>query len=153
LIAVASHQPIPIALLDQAGEVFALDTLIQNSDRLVTNPNCLTDGSQFVVYDHELAFLFDILGWKAPWIRGALDLWTKGEPHLFYLGLKGKVINLKRFLDALKAIPPARLAGYVVALPVEWNKHKKEADRMVDHLRALRANADAALAEVSRVLT
>jgi hypothetical protein len=53
-----------------ATDIFAFDALIQNVDRRVTNPNLLTVGSTFYVYDHETSFSFlqAILPPPQPWI-------------------------------------------------------------------------------------
>jgi hypothetical protein len=50
------HQTIPQALLPMAAEILAFDTFIANPDRTVENPNCQSNGREFAIFDHELAF-------------------------------------------------------------------------------------------------
>ena len=39
-----------------AAEILAFDTFIANPDRTVENPNCQSNGREFAIFDHELAF-------------------------------------------------------------------------------------------------
>src|SRR5437660_11266049 len=43
---------------DQAADIFAFDTLIQNEDRRAVNPNLWARSDKLGVYDHEQAFSF-----------------------------------------------------------------------------------------------
>lgn len=45
---------IPPHLRVTAAEIFAFDALTLNDDRRPNNPNCLCDGSDFAIFDHEL---------------------------------------------------------------------------------------------------
>jgi hypothetical protein len=57
---------------DQAADIFAFDTLIQNPDRRPVNPNLWARSDKLGVYDHEQAFSFLSL----PIIGGAPKLWA-----------------------------------------------------------------------------
>src|SRR5438046_747446 len=57
---------------DQAADVFAFDTLIQNADRRAVNPNLWARSDRLGIYDHEQAFSFLAL----PIIGGAPKPWA-----------------------------------------------------------------------------
>ena len=52
----------------QAKKVFSFDFFIDNIDRSKTKPNCLTDGQDLIIFDHELAFAFVLLLFSPPYI-------------------------------------------------------------------------------------
>src|SRR5664280_487526 len=57
---------------DQAADIFAFDTLIQNPDRRAVNPNLWARSDKLGVYDHEQAFSFlalPIIGGARPQVR------------------------------------------------------------------------------------
>ena len=150
---VTEHSPIAPPIRPQAAEIFAFDALIQNSDRLVSNPNCLSNGAQFAIFDHELAFIFDILFWKPPWEEEGLKMLETGVQHLFRGRLRGQHIDLSRFLQALKALSTEQCEQYVAALPVEWDPQQTHIEKITGYIGNLRANSDAAVNEVLRVLS
>jgi hypothetical protein len=57
---------------DQAADIFAFDTLIQNADRRAVNPNLWARSDRLGVYDHEQAFSF----LSVPIIGGAPKPWA-----------------------------------------------------------------------------
>ncbi len=74
---------------DQAADIFAFDTLIQNADRRAVNPNLWARSDRLGVYDHEQAFSF----LSVPIIGGAPKPWAAAsqgngfrflEQHVFY---------------------------------------------------------------------
>ena len=144
---------IPRDAVDIAAEIFAFDALISNPDRRPDNPNCLFSGSSLAIFDHELAFVTDgVIGWRPPWEVGALNALRRPQSHLFADQLQGKSVNLSRLAGAWKAITKARLAAYRAALPSEWNSAGKAADKVLNHIAAVRDNLPAALQEIERVL-
>jgi hypothetical protein len=126
---------IPDTMVDSAVEIFAFDALIQNPDRRVTNPNLLTMGSSFYVYDHETSFSFlqAILQPPEPWI-------VENEPylkqHIFHDGLKKRAIDLTAFCERLTQLTDAVLLGFRTEVPAEW-MHAGLAT-IEGHLRAVR---------------
>lgn len=52
---IVDGRAVPTALVQTAAEILAFDTFIVNPDRTAANPNCLTNGRAFAIYDHELA--------------------------------------------------------------------------------------------------
>lgn len=101
---------------DQAAEVFAFDTLIQNADRRAVNPNLWARSDKLGVYDHEQAFSFLSL----PIIGGVPKPWTAAsqgngfrflEQHVFYGNLRGGRLNLGPFKEKLGALSDKRIQG------------------------------------------
>lgn len=151
---VLRDRPIPRALIAQAAEIFAFDALILNPDRLPGNANCLTNGGEFAIIDHEMSFHVDgILGLKMPWEMGALESVRMNKTHLFLEGLKGKEFDLERFAGAWQAITDERLLQYRAALPPEWAGADRTTDATLGYLAQVRNNIEPALAEVRRVLS
>lgn len=151
---VLRDRPIPRALCAQAAEVFAFDALILNADRRPENANCLTNGREFAIIDHELAFLVEgVIGLKMPWEAGALETVRMNKTHLFLDGLIGKTVNFDRFAGAWQAITDERLQQYKSALPPEWAGADRTTDATLGYLAQVRNNIEPALAEVRRVLS
>lgn len=144
---------IPQTLLQQAAEIFAFDALLMNGDRRPSNPNCLSDGTSFAIFDHELCFVAPLFGPK-PWEPGGLEyLRAEAAHHLFSTGLRGSMVNLSRFAGAVEAITPDRIQEYVEALPPDWSAGEAATLAATAHLKGLRYNIEAAITEVMRVLS
>ena len=89
-----------------------------------------------------------------PWAPNGLEyLRTDESSHLFRSGLQGTLVDLSRFAGAVEAVTPARIQQYVDALPPEWATANAVASAAADHLSALRDNIEAAVTEVTRVLS
>lgn len=144
---------IPQQLQQQAMEIFALDALLLNADRRPSNPNCQSNGSTFAIYDHELCLVPPLFA-PMPWVPNGLEyLRTDQASHLFRSGLQGTEVDLSRFVGAIEAITPARIDQYLGALPLEWSSADAVAQSAVRHLSDLRDNIEAAIMEVTRVLS
>ena len=143
---------IPQALIDQAADIFAFDALTLNPDRRPKNPNCLWDGKNFAIYDHELAFLKPLF-WQPPWMIGSLQDLHNPSRHIFFNGLKAKTLNFERFGTAWETITDTRLSQYRNALPAVWSKDSDAMDEILGYIAQLRDNIRPALNEVARVLT
>lgn len=143
---------IPQPLQQQAMEIFAFDALLLNADRRPSNPNCQSNGSTFAIYDHELCFVPPLFA-PAPWTPNGLEYLRADDAHLFRSGLQDTLIDLSRFAGAVEAVTPARIQQYLDALPPEWSAADSVAQSAADHLSALRDNIEAAITEVTRVLS
>ena len=106
---------------DQAADIFAFDTLVQNPDRRAVNPNLWARSDRLGVYDHEQAFSFLSL----PIIGGAPKPWAAAshgngfrflEQHVFYGSLRGGRLNLGPFKEKLGALTDKRIQG------LSWNR-------------------------------
>lgn len=140
------------SLRTNAAEIFAFDALIQNPDRRPENPNCLHNGRDFAIFDHELCFITEsIIGWRPPWELGSLDL-TKHR-HIFYSGLSGRNYDLSRLKAAWGIVTDTRLREYRQALPPEWTVNVDRINNMFHYLTEVRDNIDTSMAEIKRVLS
>ena len=110
---------------DQAVDIFAFDTLIQNADRRAVNPNLWARSDRLGVYDHEQAFSFLSL----PIIGGAPKPWAAAshgngfrflEQHVFYGSLHGGRLNLGPFREKLGALTDKRIQGFLDTIPAGW---------------------------------
>jgi hypothetical protein len=146
---------IPKDAVATAAEIFAFDSLTINDDRRPVNPNCLFNGSQLAIYDHEMAFpaTEGIIGWQPPWQIGSLEYKKQTRDHLFFEQLCGKPVNFDRFAGAWLAVTDERLAAYRAALPDEWNSAGQHADQALLYIGQVRDNIEAALQEVRRVIS
>ena len=136
----------------QAAEIFAFDALIQNPDRRPENPNCLFNGRDFAIFDHELAFITTVLfGWKPPWQTDGLS--NMKNRHLFYRELQDKEHDFSRLSGAWQAISDARLNQYLQALTPAWVTGNNVAQEALTYIAQVRDNIEPALAEVKRVLS
>jgi hypothetical protein len=110
-------------LLEEAQNIFAFDMFISNSDRGAGKPNVLTNGNDFVVYDHELAFSFimllPFLRNKTPWILGQAER-EMYEKHYFYPFLKHTNIDFYEFTERFLRIDEYFWGKVVRHIPQEW---------------------------------
>lgn len=146
---------VPKSLLPQAAEILAFDMLIVNDDRRPEKPNCLTNGPDLAVIDHEMAFphcTSYIFGWSPLWELNALD--ERRNPtrrHLFHDSLVGKEIDFGSFEARFKRISPARFEEYFTSLPTAW----ANADgilKILEYLVEVRANFSSAITEIQKLL-
>src|SRR5208283_3894843 len=98
---------------DQAADVFAFDTLIQNPDRRAVNPNLWARSDRLGVYDHEQAFSFlsvpIIGGTPKPWVAASHGNGFRFlEQHVFYRNLRGGRLDLGPFKEKLGALTDKR---------------------------------------------
>jgi hypothetical protein len=147
---------IPQALMPMAAEILAFDTFTANPDRTVGNPNCQSNGREFGIFDHELAFRTEgVLFWKPPWEKGGINF-LKGQPdrsrHVFLDELRGSEPDFRRFGGAFDVLTDARLNEYRSALPNEWIDDGGDIGRILEYVRALKQNVDLAITNLSEAL-
>lgn len=142
------------AMIDTAAGVFAFDAIIQNPDRRTKNPNCLVRGENIRIFDHELAFGHRlVLKWQSPWAKGGLNwIETKGR-HIFRPELRRSPIDYDAIKASWIAITNDRLAAYERSIPSEWGPAADRVKTAVGLIREARANVDACIAEIRRVLS
>ena len=124
---------------DQAADVFAFDTLIQNPDRRTVNPNLWARSDRIGVYDHEQAFSFlsvPILGGAPkPWlVASQAKSFRFLEQHIFYRGLRGGRLSLGPFKEKLGQLTDKRIQAYADTVPPEWRGKNDSCERMVEYL-------------------
>ena len=133
---------IPAELTQVAAEVFIFDTIIINADRRPVNPNCLTNGGEIAIIDHELSFGTEIF-WKAPWHEEGFNISASIENHIFSPSFfEKRPTELNRFKNAWKNLPSTRFQQYCDALPLEWNVDLQFLKRTVDYLCDIREKID-----------
>jgi hypothetical protein len=144
---------VPPHLRATAAEILAFDILTLNDDRRPSNPNCLCDGNEFAIFDHELNFLIDgVIGRKPPWEPGSLEYFCRPRAHLFSDSLRGREFSLDRIAGAWEGTTDARLTEFQGALPTEWSADNATAEKILGYIKKVRDNVQPALAEISRVL-
>jgi len=153
---ILKDRPVPHTLSTVAAEILAFDTFIANPDRTVANPNCLTNGRQFAIIDHELAFFMDgIVGWVAPWEPGGVSL-PRGRPpqqcHVFVESVRGTSPDFGRLASAWRAVSHSRIAEYETALPSEWLGSGRALRRILDYVVKLRDHLDVAIGNLREAL-
>jgi len=142
--------------IETAAEIFAFDALTLNPDRKVTNPNCMFNGKEFCIFDHELALATAGLGslLPPPWKPGALDTLCQGAgEHLLFRTLKGQTVELTRLRNAWEGLSTKRFAEYEEALPKEWVEQRSILTDALAYLELLQQNLSPAFQEIRRVLT
>ena len=153
----SSDDTLPAELIDKAGEIFLFDSMVLNSDRRPTNPNCLFDGTTLVIIDHELCLTLGAVGsflQPYPWQAGALGVPGATSPkHLLYDSLFRKSIDFGRIEAAWSQITDDRLQQYSDALPERWRGADQVVSEALEYLKLARDNVSLSIAEVKRVLT
>ena len=141
-------------LEQQAVDIMALDCWLANSDRRVTNPNLLTNGREFAIFDHELALLgHSVLFWKEPWqLKGLLDARPPVE-HVFFDHLRGRAAyGTDAVLNRLKGLTDERISDYFAALPASWIDGEQVATEAQRYIASLRDHSIDADKELKRAL-
>jgi hypothetical protein len=140
---------IPDAVRQTAINIFAFDALVQNPDRMFSNPNLFTKGDDVIIYDHEIAFSFllDILPSPNPWLLGHQQYLTN---HVFYRQLKSQEIDLIGFTSHLRDLSDSILGQILAEVPPEWNN--EDGHKIGRHLAIMRDHAEEFAEEVRRFL-
>ena len=148
---VLPNKPLSVDLRRAAAEILAFDAMIQNPDRRLTNPNCLTNGDEIVILDHELAFSFlaGVLFWKPPWENGDLNFMKE---HVFYDLLRKTPLNFDRLSGAVESITDEQINTYADAIPPEWKGGKDAATQILDYILPMKQNMLPTLEAIKRIL-
>jgi hypothetical protein len=142
---------------DQAADVFAFDTLIQNPDRRAVNPNLWARSDKLGVYDHEQAFSFLSL----PIIGGAPKPWLAAkqpksfhflEQHIFYRSLRGERLDFGPFKEKLGRLTDGRVQGYVESIPAEWRSKDHFNDQIIEYLGEARKHRETLIQFIKHIL-
>jgi hypothetical protein len=142
---------------DQAADVFAFDTLIQNPDRRAVNPNLWARSDKLGVFDHEQAFSF----LARPIIGGAPKPWQAAkqaksfhflEDHIFYRSLRGGRLDFGPFKEKLGRLTGEQIRGYADAVPAAWRSHNDFCDQMVEYLGEARKHRETLIQFIKHIL-
>ena len=146
------------AMLPSALGTILFDAAIQNSDRRVSNPNCLVSGHDLRLIDHELAFpsSSQLLNPVAPWKMGGTQWLCGVDGHIFCrdlkLNQKRRLLNFGPLRTLWCSISDARLEGYRAIIPQEWATALWAVDEGLKQIQHARDNFDGIIAEIGRVL-
>jgi hypothetical protein len=141
---------------DQAADIFAFDTLIQNADRRAVNPNLWARSDRLGIYDHEQAFSFLAL----PIIGGAPKPWAVAnhgkafgflDQHIFYRSLRGGRLDFGPLKEKLGRLTDGQVQGYADSVPAEWNK-TAFCDRILEYLREAREQRETLIQFIKHLL-
>jgi hypothetical protein len=136
-----------------ASGILLFDAIIQNPDRRAENPNCLVQGNELRIIDHELAFMHRIiLFWQAPWLLGGMKEFETPGRHIFVHELKGTPIDFAPIKSRWTALSDARLQEYEESIPPEWAAARADIDAALKLIADARDNIDACIRELGRIL-
>ncbi len=142
---------------DQAADIFAFDTLVQNPDRRAVNPNLWARSDKLGVYDHEQAFSFFAL----PIIGGTPKPWQAAkqpksfqflEQHIFYRSLRGGRLDFGPFKEKLGRLTDGQIQGYANAVPAAWRSKNAFCDQLVEYLGEARKHRDTLIQFIKHLL-
>lgn len=132
----------------QAVNIFSFDLMVQNPDRLTTNPNCAYKNGKFVAFDFNLAFSFLVLIGKQnePWQLSSHHI---AQNHLFHRALSGKDVNWKPIIENVRKLTKERIEEICSLVPFEAEKWN---EKVSQHLYSIVENADKLEIELQRSL-
>jgi len=140
-----------------ATRLYLFDTIVENSDRSISNPNLLVSGHDFKAIDFGHSFQrchseckYDDC--KMPWEPGGILNSFKGDmQHVLLSGMKKVTVEaIEAFTNDLRDISDQIIEEYVTVVPEEWGDYT--ALKIVDYLTEARNNADAFEKQVRGVL-
>jgi hypothetical protein len=138
--------------LRYAQTIFAFDVTIQNPDRRNDKPNMLSDGTEIVIFDHELAFSFvmDIYPNPRPWELRATDMdWI--NRHCLLPRIRGKEYDFKEFSRRFDNLDENFWTVARSLIPKEWLSD--QFDRIKQHFSAICNNKDAFILELKKLMS
>lgn len=142
-------------LLPKLRAIFFFDGMIQNMDRQSPNPNCLVQGNDIFVIDHEIAFTHHlVLGWVPPWKENGLRAFEQNGVHVFREPLRGQGVNFGPIRDTWGALLDDDVDAYKECVPEEWlPAADADVQRAISLIKEVRDNIDGCVIEAKRVLT
>lgn len=136
-----------------AAEIAIFDQIIINSDRRPVNPNCLFEGDDLLIIDHELTFT-RALFWQEPWQDGGLGDLESRERHIFGRPyFEAPLNNLDRFTAAWESLPVTRFDEYRSALPSSWVYDETHLAGILDYLKDAQGNIRTITANALKVFS
>lgn len=114
---------LPDELQEIAKLIYVFDVFIANTDRGHQRPNVIFNGSNLLIYDHELAFSFlqilPFLKNKSPWILNETDR-ILYEKHFFYKLMKELMPDLTKQVNQLLCFDKDFWTKAYKLLPSDW---------------------------------
>jgi hypothetical protein len=137
--------------------LYLYDTIVENSDRALKNPNLLMSGLNFRVIDfghsfqrcHEGSAYGD---GKKPWENGGIANHFAGNmQHIMYESVRQvEQETLLAFTNALSGLTDAKILDYLSCLPPDWGQDT--ACKIIDYLLEARDHAHEFVDQARRVL-
>lgn len=132
--------------LDDAVRLYLFDTIVENTDRGVRNPNLLVSGNDFKVIDfgHSFQRCHDggaYNGSRMPWQANGIWNHVAGDlQHVLFASMRGFTEELiENFTNDLCALSDSVIEDYVTKIPTEWGDNT--ACKIIDYLLSARDNA------------
>ncbi len=147
-------QPLTDFQLSEAKEIFAFDMFISNADRGAGKPNVLSNGKQFLLFDHELAFSFVLLlpflQNKTPWILGDSEK-EMYQKHYFYKYLQKAKIDFNEFTNRFININDYFWERVHELLPEQW--HNQDLITIQKYLNAITENKEEFAQHLEKIIS
>lgn len=151
---IIAGQKLSADLKEKLYDIFAFDILVGNPDRRIDKPNFLSNGKDFLIYDHELAFSFtQILSFARnpqPWLIPLAEMDWISRNYCF-TQLKGKPFDFSSFVTRLEGLNENFWTIADKLIPSEW----KTSNYLVikDHINSIVANSQVFIQELNRILS
>ncbi|ETX10248.1 hypothetical protein OCH239_22305 [Roseivivax halodurans JCM 10272] len=138
------------------GSAYLFDTIIQNWDRRIANPNILKMGDNFTLIDHEEAFVsatgteVDRSAVRLPWeVFGITNFISGDMQHPFWRVLKrSNHVDFSRAAASWKGLPDDTFSLYAADAPDAWGR--ATCDSIAGYLSDARSNIDAVVDTIER---
>ncbi|MDQ8200682.1 hypothetical protein QEH56_21120 [Pelagicoccus enzymogenes] len=125
-----------------ASSIFAFDGLIQNPDRRDSNPNLVTKGSDYLLFDHDSAFshFHDIFVTLPPWEEDSVEFLKEHvlrnglRSQLYRSGKKVNMLDLDELVEKFRRLDRQTLDSFSTAIPSEWDSPTLNAEGIVEYL-------------------
>jgi hypothetical protein len=134
----------------QAALIYAYDLLVQNPDRLPSNPNCAIRAGNLIAFDFNLAFSFllPLIGQQPePWELSKLGI---GQNHLFNRSLRSQAIDWEPFLLSVRQLTVDGVEELCRLVPPEWGAWDT---KICEHFTSIIGNVDKLEFELQRSLS
>jgi hypothetical protein len=147
----------PIVSLPTVTDIYVFDTLIENSDRGIRNPNLLKKGDDLAIMDHEEAFsngrrsTLARRGSRLPWHAGGITNHIAGDlQHVLWHRLKpANAVDFSSSLAKWEALPESAFLEYAARVPASWGQ--ESALNIAEYLVSACQNLAAFQVELDRV--
>jgi hypothetical protein len=128
------YREVPHALRRAATNILAFDALIDNADRIIGNPNLLSNSKDIVLIDHELAFQF--LG-RSGSTETMIEASILGlREHPFFNDFQKSMLDLGDFSSRLEALSQRKIQELCDCIPPVM--HDEDLARICEWLTTLR---------------
>jgi hypothetical protein len=148
---------VPKAQRRDAKFLYLFDTIVENTDRGLKNPNLLMSGLNFRVIDFGHCFQRCHVGnpydfGKKPWEKGGISNHFAGDmQHIMYENVRQiDEETLQEFTNALGGLTDDKIEGYLAQVPPEWGQDT--ACKIVNYLLEARDHASQFADQARRVL-